>query len=470
MSKSLNQFAIEELAPMLENKEISPVEVTNAVFNQIDEMDDKINSYISVTKDQAIMGAKVAEQEILSGNYRGKLHGVPMAIKDNIYFKGSKTTMGSKIHQNFIPEYDATVVEKLRDQGVIFTGKLNLHEYAWGATTNNPHYGACRNPWDLDRIPGGSSGGSGAAVAAHLTIASLGTDTGGSIRIPSSFCGIIGLKPTHGLVSKHGSFPLAWSLDHIGPMTKTVKDNAYVLEAIAGFDSKDPSSINSDRKTYSSMLGNGIKGLRIGVNEEYFFKDVDENVEKAVRQALLDLEKAGATLVEVDIPSMVYSEFAELVTIMSEPSAIHHDNLISRPEDFGEDVRLPLKVGELFSAVDYLQAQQVRWQLNIEFQKVFQDVDVVITPTLPFLPPKIGQLTVNINNKKDVYYPTDIIRFTGPFNLTGLPAASIPCGYANGLPIGMQIVGPAFREDIILNTAYFYEQTHMPLKEELPIR
>lgn len=463
MSSNLNEKSITELAPLIESKEISPVEVAEDVIAQIEVLNDKVNAYIDVKSEKILKQAEVAEAEVLSENYRGPLHGIPMAIKDNIYFANEVTTMGSKIHQNFVPKDDATVVNLLRDAGVTFTGKLNLHEYAWGATNNNPHFGPCRNPWDLERISGGSSGGSGVSTASHMTIAALGTDTGGSIRIPSSFCGITGLKPTHGLVSKYGAFPLAWSLDHIGPMTKNAKDAAYVLEAIAGYDPKDPTSVKVNSSCYSNELTGDVKGLKIGIIEDYFFNNVDSDVEESVRNAILSLEKEGAT-VEVVKASFSRVVYAEMITITTEASAIHHDNLIEREEDFGDDVRFLLKLGEIPSAVDYLQAQQIRLQLNRELKELFNYVDVLITPTLPILPPKIGQDIVSLNGS-DVSFLDHIIRFTGPFNLTGLPAVSVPCGFVNNLPVGMQIVGPAFAEGRILNVAHTLEQIHPEFKK-----
>jgi len=466
MNKPLNELTITELAPMLEKKIISPVELTNSVLNQVEKMNGRINAYISVTKEKALEAAKKAEQEIANGNYRGPLHGIPMGIKDNLYFKDEVTTMGSKIHKDFIPDKDATAVKKLRDKGVIFTGKLNLDEYAWTARTTNPHHGTCHNPWDLERITGGSSGGSGAAVAAHMTIATLGTDTGGSVRIPASFCGIFSLKPTFGRVSNFGCFPFSWTCDHIGPMTKNVLDSGYLLEAIAGYDKNDPMSVDKNIESYTSLSGD-IKGLRVGINEDFFFDNVDKDVEKLVRQAVLDLEKQGASIVEVDIPSISKSSYTLMATIMPESSAVHHDNLISRSDDYDENVKVSLKVGELFSAVDYIQAQQIRSQLDNEFNEIFKDIDVLITPTLPFLPPKIDEYEVNLNGEIVSYFD-HIPRFTGPFNLLGLPVANITCGYVRGLPVGMQIVGPAFGEKRVLNTAYHFEQTHLHLKKDPP--
>lgn len=465
MIKHWNEMTITELAPLIKQKKVSPKEVTQSVVNQIERLNPKLNAFIDVTAEKAIQQAAAAEAEIMDGHYRGPLHGIPMALKDNMYIKNERTTMGSKIHQDFIPTVNATVVDKLAANGVVFTGKLNLHEYAWGATNDNPHFGACRNPWNPELISGGSSGGSGVSTAADMTIATLGTDTGGSIRIPSSFCGITGLKPTHGLVSKYGVFPLAWSLDHVGPMTKTAEDAAHVLQAIVGFDAKDPTSVQVDSVVYAEALTGSVKGLRIGINEEYFFRQVDQGVETAVRKAIASLEAAGATVEVVKVPALSLAEYSEMITIITEASAIHHQHLLEREEDFGEDVRFLLKLGELPSGVDYLQAQQIRAQLNHDFQKMFQTVDVMISPTLPFLPPKIGSATGRINGE-DVSLLDHFIRFTGPLNLTGLPAISVPCGFSDDLPVGMQIVGPTFSETRLLNVAYTLEQLHPEFRKK----
>lgn len=460
MNQELAAKSIQELSPLIRDKSISPVELTNAVLENVDSFDGQINAYIQVEKEKAIKAAQQAESEIMNGNYRGRLHGIPMALKDILYFKNEKATIGSKIHQDYVPEFDATVVSKLKDEGAVFTGKLNMHEYAWGATTTNPHYGPTRNPWDLSKIPGGSSGGSGAAVASDMTIASLGTDTGGSIRIPASCCGIIGLKPTHGRISKYGCFPLSWSLDHIGPMTKTVYDAALLLETLSGYDHKDPTSSNSPTKNFTELLADDIKGTVIGINEEYFFNNVDKRVEDAVRSAIVELEKLGARIEIVKIPALRLSEFGELVTITTEASAIHHDNLVSQPENFGDDIRFLLEFGELIPAVDYLKAQQIRRQLSNEFASVYKKIDVLITPTLPFLAPNIGDHTVNINGAQ-LSFLDEVIRFTGPGNLSGLPSLSIPCGVKDGLPVGLQIMGPAFKEENILKVAYALEKLNL---------
>ncbi|AXH98331.1 Asp-tRNA(Asn)/Glu-tRNA(Gln) amidotransferase subunit GatA [Sporosarcina sp. PTS2304] len=466
MAKELIQKSVEELAPLLKNGSLSPVELTKAVLDHAEETQETINAYMTFYREEAEQSALEAEKEIKDGNYRGMYHGIPMALKDNLYFKNKVTTMSSKIHKDFVPKDDATVVTKLRDAGVIFTGKLSMHEYAWGITNNNPHYGAVRNPWDTNRIPGGSSGGSGAAVAVGSSVASLGTDTAGSIRIPSSICGIVGLKPTHGRVSKYGCYPLAWSLDHIGPMTKTIKDAAGMMDIISGYDLKDPTSIDTPVDSHLQKIKGDVKDLVIGVNEEYFFKEVDNEVDQVVRGTIQALVDQGAKVEVVKIPSLKYAEWAELVTSLSEASTIHHEDMLKRPQDFGADIRMLFELGELPSAVDYLQAQQVRRQLKQEFQQAFQKVDVLLAPTLPVVASVIGEDTVDLNGKK-VDLIDNIIRFTGPSNLTGLPALSVPGGFKAGLPVGVQIIGPAFSEALLLDVGYAIEQTN-PMKNKMP--
>lgn len=468
MSKELLEKTVVELAGLLKTRKVSPVEVTENILEYINQSNPKTNAYIAITAESALKGAREAEAEIAAGNYKGVFHGVPIALKDNIYFAGEVTTMASKIHRDFVPEADATVTEKFRAAGALFTGKLNMHEYAWGIDNNNPHFGAVHNPWNPEKVPGGSSGGSGAAVASHSTYLTLGTDTAGSIRIPSSACGIVGLKPTHGRVSKFGVYPLAWSLDHVGPMAKSVADAAATLAVIAGFDPRDPTCANVPVGDYESGLDGNVRGLRIGINEEYFFKNVDSRVEALVRARIADLEKQGAQIKRVSIPALRYSEWTELATSLSEASAIHHRDLQTRPDDFGADIRFLFELGELFSGVDYLQAQQVRRQLKAEFTRALTDeVDVIIAPTLPFLPPDIGADKVDINGQR-VDFIENCIRFTGPSNLTGLPALTVPAGVSEGLPVGIQIIGRAFDEARVLNVGKAIEDTR-PLAGHRPV-
>ncbi|MDR4948077.1 amidase [Neobacillus cucumis] len=458
MSKTLAQMSISELSPMLRDQEVSPVEITESIFNRIKAFDKEINSYVEVNEEKAIESAKRAEREISNGEYKGALHGIPMALKDILHFKGETSALGSKIHKDFIAEDDAAVVSKLKEAGVVFTGKLNMHEYAWGGTTNNPHFGPTRNPWNLSKIPGGSSGGSGAAVAADLTIASLGTDTGGSIRMPAAACGIVGLKPTHGRVSKSGCFPLSWSLDHIGPMTKTVEDAAILLEYIAGYDKNDPTTVSIPVDRYSSYLTGDIKGKVIGIEEDYFFHNVGESIELLVRKAIDQMEAMGAKVEIVKIPTLKYAQFAEMMTCYAEGGTIHSRNIRERPEDFGEDTRIDIKLAQAISSTDYLQAQQVRNMMKREFAEIFEQVDVLVAPMLPIMPPDIGDTSANT-----------LGLYSCPANLTGLPAISLPCGMSEGLPVGMQIIGPAFEERKVLNFAYAFEKTN-PLNGMKPFQ
>ncbi|MFD1360135.1 amidase [Lentibacillus salinarum] len=466
MRNELLSKSVEELATLIETKAVSPVDLTKVVLDHAEEKNEAINAYLHFSRKHAEKAAKDAEEEILNGQYRGMYHGIPMALKDNLYVKNELTTMGSKIHKDFIPDVDATVVKKLKEAGAVLTGKLNMHEYAWGITTNNPHYGATKNPWHLEKIPGGSSGGSAAAVAADMSAASLGTDTAGSIRIPASASGIVGLKPTYGRVSNHGSFPLAWSLDHIGPMTKTVKDSAGLLEIISGYDKNDPTTIDLPVDTYTKQLTGNVNDLVIGVNEEYFFNQIDSDIDKRVRESIQRLVNQGAKVEEVTIPTLKHSEQLQMVTNLSEATAIHHTNLLEKANDFGHDIPNLYEMDDLPSVVDYLQAQQLRKQLKQDFQKAFEKVDVLMAPTLPIMPPNIGEAFADLNGEK-AELVSNIIRLTSPGNLTGLPALTVPCGFKDDMPVGVHIMGPAFSEGLILNTGYAVEQTN-PFKDRKP--
>lgn len=447
-----------EVGELIRTKQVSPVEVTRRLLDHAHAMNEVTNAYVSFRDEAALAEAAQAEREIAAGESRGPLHGVPMALKDNLYVAGEVTTMSSKIHGDFVPEQDATAVAKLREAGVVLTGKLNMHEYAWGIDNNSPHFGPVHNPWNLDKVPGGSSGGSGAAVAADMSFSTLGTDTAGSIRIPSAANGLVGLKPTHGRVAKFGCYPLAWTLDHIGPMSKTVADAAAMLDAIAGFDPRDPTCVNVPVDDYLGGLGGDPKGLVIGVEEDYYFRDVDSAIEALVRARIDDLVARGATVKKVAIPSLRYSEWTELATSLSEASAIHHQDLIDRPQDFGADIRFLFYLGELFSSVDYLQAQQARRQIKNEFAAAMADVDVIMAPTLPVMAPDIGSAVADLNGS-----PVDLvqafIRYTGPSNLTGLPALTVPAGLNDGLPVGLQIIGKAFDEATVLRAAGYVEES-----------
>lgn len=464
--EQLHEKSVTQLAPLLKNKELSPIELTEAVLAVAEASQPTINSYISIDREEALQAAKQAENDIANGHYKGLFHGIPMALKDNIFMQNKVTSMASKIHQQFIPNHDAAVVEKLRQAGVIFTGKLNMHEYAWGITSDSPHFGAVHNPWDTSKIAGGSSGGSGAAVAIGATIASLGTDTAGSIRIPSAACGVVGLKPTFGRVSSYGSFPLAASMDHIGPITKTVTDAAALLEIIAGVDARDANCANVPVENYVDQLTGDVKDLVIGINEEFYFNNIDQDVEIAVRQQIQQLVDRGARVENIQLPTLNFAEAALFGTIISESYTLHHDNKEKRPEDFGPDIQGLFQNIPTPSAVDYLQAQQLRRQLLQDFNRAFEKVDVIITPTLPTVANEIGNDFVTINGEQ-VDVTSAMMRFTGPSNLTGLPSLTVPAGFKHDLPIGIQIIGPAFKEGRILNVGYAIEQAN-PLQSRKP--
>ena len=459
---------ISNLAPRIARKEISPVELLDSVLHQIQAHNDDVNAYITILEDESREAAKKAEREIAQGKYRGPLHGIPMGLKDLFYTAGIRTTAGSAILKDFVPDTDATVVRKLKDAGVILTGKLNMHEYAFGATNENPHYGPSRNPWDTARMTGGSSGGGGAAVAAGLSVATLGTDTGGSIRTPSALCGIVGLKPTFGRVSKHGVVPLSWSLDHVGPMARSVADAAVLLQAIAGFDPQDAASKNAAVDTYAPVASMDAKTLVVGVPGNYYFDGVDPQVEANVRAAIAALAAQGARVVEVSIPELALAMFAELVTISAEASAYHHDTFTKHAREYGADVRVLLEGGELLTAVQYLKAQQSRRLLQEAMLKVLSGVDVLVAPTLPFTAPPIGEGHVEISGQlKD--FTMECVRFAAPCNLTGFPSLSLPVGFSSaGLPIGMQIIGKPFDEVKLLQVGALVEQV-APFEYKNPV-
>jgi aspartyl-tRNA(Asn)/glutamyl-tRNA(Gln) amidotransferase subunit A len=466
MKTELYQFSIAEVSELVQKKEVSPVEITQVCLDRIEQYNSSLNAFISVYADEAINQAKKAETEILKNQYKGKLHGIPLAIKDNIYFEGKITTMGSKIHKDFISDFDATTVVKLRESGAIFLGKTNMHEYALGATTDNPHYGTCRNPWDLNKIPGGSSGGSAAAVSAFLAYGALGTDTSGSIRVPAAACGLVGFKATYGRVSKYGCFPEAWSLDHIGPLTRTVADAAIIFDAISGSDSKDPTCLNLESTNLSQQITGDLSKLTIGIEEDFFFQFIDVEVEKQVRATIDNLKRLGAKVKKVKIPSLSDAFWALTIIDTSETTAVHEPLMKKYAKDYGSDVRFLIECGYLPSAVDYLQALQLRRIIQDDVREVFETVDVLLAPTLPSKTPSVGELTSVINGKSVDTIET-CMHNVGPGNLFGLPSISMPCGIIDGLPVGIEIIGGPLQEINVLNLAKGLESTN-PLDHKLP--
>ncbi|MBI4287864.1 MAG: Asp-tRNA(Asn)/Glu-tRNA(Gln) amidotransferase subunit GatA [Chloroflexi bacterium] len=450
-------LSIAELARQIKAGKASPVEVTQATLERIQRLDKKLNSYITVMGESALAEARRAEREIARGKHRGPLHGVPVSLKDLYNTKGVRTTAGSKILADFVPNEDCTVAARLRQAGAVIIGKTNMHEFALGVSNENPHFGPVRNPWDLERIPGGSSGGSAAALAACLCAGSLGSDTGGSIRIPASLCGIVGIKPTYGRVSRAGVLPLAWSMDHAGPMTRTVEDAALMLQAIAGWDSKDPASANVPVPDYRRGLKAGVRGLRVGIIKTGAAKGTDSEVAAAFRKAVKVLEGLGANVSEVSIGSLDNARLALRTIVSSEAGSVHEDWLRTRPADYGPDVRARLEVSRLILAADYLRAQRVRNLVRRDFANVLGRVDVLVIPTTPITAVKIGERSLTVGDRV-----VDLMTGTGgntsPINLTGLPALSVPCGFSKaGLPIGLQIVGRAFAEGTVLRAGWAYE-------------
>lgn len=446
-SEELLSLSIEELAPLIEQRQVSPFELTELFLRQIEKLNPIVNAYITVLHDQALALAKKAEEAIIRGDYKGPLHGLPLAVKDNIDMNGVRTTQGSKIHKNYVPRRDATVITKLLNAGMIPIGKTNLDEYALGVKTVNPHYNATRNPWNLKKIAGGSSGGSAAALAADMAAAALGTDTGGSIRIPSACCGTVGLKPTYGRVNMKGVFPLAWSLDHIGPMTKTVKDSAFMLQAMANLDFETKHFID------------GISGIVIGIPDEAY--EVDASVLAGLEKIIEQLKMLGVEIQKVSIPSLHYVPLVADVITCTEAAAIHHEQLVKRPFDFGKNVRTFLKLGELITGVQYIQVQQLRRLIIEEMNEIFSTVDALMLPMIPVPAPDIEETYVKINGTEcDVIEAFTLLPSIA--NVTGLPSLAIPSGLTDsGLPIGIQIIGKKFDEKTILNIGNQIEKTQV---------
>jgi aspartyl-tRNA(Asn)/glutamyl-tRNA(Gln) amidotransferase subunit A len=424
------------------------------MMDRIDATDGQLHSFVTLLRDEALEQARTAEAEILSGSYKGPLHGIPIALKDLYDTAGVRTASGSRVDLARVPTEDCTAYARLKAAGTVLLGKLAMHEFALGGPDWTTPFEPARNPWNLDHITGGSSSGSGSSVAAGQAMGALGSCTGGSIRGPASLCGIVGLKATYGRVSRAGVVTLSWSQDHCGPMTWTVEDTAYMLQAMAGYDPKDPTTSTAPVPDYSRSLREDVRGLTIGVPRHFFFSDdphVNPEVVSTVERGLEALQELGANLQEVTIPSLEYVRPANVVIMLSEAYAYHEPNLKARAEDFGEIVRGRFRIGGMLNASDYLQAQRCRQWIKREVAEVMRGVDLLVTPTMT-------QPAAAFEG----YDPASTVRgpsFTAPFNVTGLPAISVPCGFTvNGLPIGMQIVGKPFDEPAVLQAAYTYQQ------------
>lgn len=480
-----NELTCQELKEMIDKQEVSSEEVVNSVFDRIDEIESKIHAYISLFRESALKDAKIIDNRIKKGETVGMLSGIPIAVKDIMSIKGKPTTCGSKILENYVPPFDATVVARIKKEDAIIIGKTNMDEFAMGSTTENSSFGYSRNPWALDRVAGGSSGGSAAAVAADETILALGSDTGGSVRCPASFCSVVGLKPTYGLVSRYGLVAYANSLEIIGPMTKDVTDCALLLSIINGNDRCDSTSVPFQNKNYMHALVNDVKGFTLGVPKEFFGEGTEKAVEKYIWEAIHKLEDLGASYNEISMPHIAYSIPTYYLIAMSEASSnlARFDGIrygfraekndtdwnevfgITRQKGFGPEVKRRIILGTFALSAGYydkyyLKALKIRTLIKNDFEKALSKHSTLIAPTMPAPPFKIGE---KIEDPLSMYM-SDID--TVPMNLAGIPSISIPCGFVSNLPVGMQIIGRLFDEETVLRIAYTYEQNTSFHKEK----
>lgn len=463
----LQELTITRAARQIETKQVSPLELTRGYLERIERLNPVLNAYVTVTGKQALAEAKRAETEIQRGNYRGPLHGIPVSIKDNLAVKGVRTAAGSKILSDFEPDFDCTVVERLRQAGAVVLGKTNMHEWAGGGTTINPYYGATLNPWDTTRIPGGSSGGSAAAVAASLCLASIGTDNAGSVRNPASYCGVVGLKATYGRVSRYGGVAGTggFSSDHFGPFTRTVEDCALVLKAIAGEDRRDPLTSSAAVSDYIEAIGAPVQGMKAGVVKGYFDEFMVEESRNAFRAALDVLESLGMTVEEIDLPHANLIPAVQTVTSRIENVVAHETYLRTRPRDYSATLLERLICSLTIPAATYVTAQRVRRLICEEFEAALRGLDVIVAPTVGMSAPTIDESNrgfADVDGKRiDFRDPRGSYgtQCTIPFNVTGLPALSLCCGFSpHGMPFGMQVVGGYFEESMVFQVAHAYER------------
>ncbi|MBI2941316.1 MAG: aspartyl/glutamyl-tRNA amidotransferase subunit A [Chloroflexi bacterium] len=443
---------IAELAAAFRTGKTSPVAVTAAALDRLHRLQPTLNAYITVLDNEALATARRAEDELRGGNDRGPLHGVPFSLKDLFATRGVRTTCGSNVLADWVPDADATVVGRLRAAGAVLLGKANMHEFAYGPTNAVSAFGPVRNPWDPGRITGGSSGGSGAGLAAGIEHGSLGSDTGGSVRMPAAYCGIVGLKPTYGRVSRAGVAPLSWAMDHVGPMARSVGDVALIMGVIAGHDPRDPTSSRRPVPPFgpspSPTEDRPLTGVRLGIPCEHFWEGAEPEVLASVRRATETLADLGATLVEATLPHIGLSQAAGSIIIGAEAHSYHEAWLRTRPQDYQAPTRCRLEAAGLTLAIDYVRAQRVRALLCREAEQAFTDVDLLVTPTMPCVAPSFAEADAR-----------EHIRYTIPFNLLGLPALSLPCGFgADGMPVGLQIAGRPFDEATVIRVGHAYEQ------------
>ncbi len=449
-------LTLSEAADAIRTRQLSPVELAAQQLAIIEARNPLLNAYITVMAEQAMADAQHAEGEIAAGAYRGPLHGIPLSLKDLIFTAGTATTASSPILRDFVPEHDATVATRLKEAGAVIIAKANMLEFAYGEV--HPAYGPACNPWNLAYGTSGSSSGSAAAVAAGLDFGSLGSDTGGSIRLPAAYCGIVGLKPTYGLVSRRGVLPLAWTLDHVGPMTRSVRDNAILLQAIAGHDAADPASASVTIPDYQQMIGRPVDGLTVGVVQAAADDEVLPDVRRETDNAVRALQDAGYTAVPVALPHPVQAARALMALLYVEASTVHEAWLRSHRDQYSQNTLDRLDLGALLPGTIYARAQRIRRLVNDAYRQLFAQVDLLATPIAPVSSYRLEDTPTDPVLETGDRFKA-LCRFSGPFNLTGLPAISVPCGFDDdGLPVGLQLVAPAFAEPALYQAAAALEQ------------
>lgn len=453
-------MTIAEAARALRSGEVSSTELTEKCLQTIERLNPKLNAFITVTPEIARRQAAQADEELRSGLDRGPLHGIPIAHKDLLCTLGVRTTSGSKIFEDYTPDFDATAVERLAEAGAVMVGKTGLHEHACGITSNNPHFGPIRNPWDSSRIPGGSSGGSAVAVATGMAIAATGSDTGGSIRVPAHYCGLTGFKATYGLVSKYGALPLAFSLDHVGPITQTIRDSAIMLDVLAGHDPKDPSSVQRPKQSFVPVEEDPaavLKSIRILLPRNFFFENIDVDVKRTILLSAQNAETAGATFVMGAVPDVNQLNAVANLTFSVEAAAVHEPYLRKRRASYGADVAATIDVGRAIPATAYIQAQRLRTRFQQIWRMFLDKADCILTPVCPIAAPPIGQNTVDVASQlEDVRVAST--RLLRGINALGFPTAVIRAGYTPaGLPVGIQLIGRPFGDAQLLRIAHALE-------------
>ena len=458
LPEDLTALSMAEAAALVRRRKVSPMELTKASLARIERLNPALDCFITITADSALAQAREAENEIQHGKWRGPLHGIPVALKDLFDTAGIKTTAGSALFKDRIPTEDAEVVRRLKNAGAVLVGKTNMVEFAYGGNSTVSYFGTVRNPWNLAYITGGSSSGSAAAVAARLCFGALGSDTGGSIRQPAAYCGIVGLKPTYGLVSNRGVIPLSWSLDHVGPMTRTVQDSALMLQVVAGYDPAEPTSVRMNIPDYSSALRESTSAVRVGIPRRFFFDGVDPEIDAAVKEALAVLQKITAGVMDVVLPSPPdKQESVRGAVRAAEAYAYHYEWVNKTPNLYQPETLLRVRSGAEVSTIAYVQGRRDLEQARRVIAHIFDTVDVLVTPTTPIPPPTIAEVSKDVETSMRI--GAVYIRNVAPFDVYGIPSVSVPCGFTrNGLPIGLQISGAKGAERVVLQVASAYER------------